>query len=127
MIACSCTTRQPLLPSERILWDLDKEPGQPLELATDGSPIRRRQSRMEVFEIRSLGDNGRCVLTGPLGIVDRLEIDTIREAALHAQFCSQEGEAVLRIFNVDVTLRNERPIPPARQDLTNQSWRQNWF
>jgi hypothetical protein len=94
MIACSCTTRQPLLPSERILWDLDKEPGQPLELAIDGSPIRRRQSRMEVFEIRPLGGDGRCVLTGPLGIVERLGIDTIREAALHAQFCAHQEEAI---------------------------------
>ncbi len=82
---------------------------------------------MEVFEIRLLGDNGRCVLTGPLGIVDRLEIDTIREAALHAQSCTHEGDAVLRLFNADDTLRSERPIPPARQDLTNESWRQNWF
>ena len=49
---------------------------------------------MEVFEIRSLGDNGRCVLTGPLGIVDRLEIDTIREAALHAQFFAHQEEAI---------------------------------
>ena len=82
---------------------------------------------MEVFEIRPLGDDSRCVLTGPLGIVDRLEIDTIREAALHAQFCAHGNDAVLRFFNADDTLRNERPIPPARQDLTNQSWRQNWF
>lgn len=66
---------------------------------------------MEIYEIRPTGEGKRCILTGPLGIVDRLEIDTIREAALHAQFCAGTREAILRTFNPDGSLRDERPIP----------------
>jgi hypothetical protein len=51
------------------------------------------------------------VLSGPLGIVEQLEIDTIREAALHAQFCAGTREAILRTFNADGTIRDERAIP----------------
>jgi hypothetical protein len=65
---------------------------------------------MEIYEIRPTGEGKRCAVSGPLGIVDRLEIDTIREAALHAKFCAGTSEAILRIFNVDGSLRNERPI-----------------
>ncbi len=66
---------------------------------------------MEIYEIRATGEGKRCVLSGPLGIVDSLEIDTIRDAALHAQFCAATEEAVLRTFNADGTLRDERAIP----------------
>ncbi len=67
---------------------------------------------MEIYEIRPTGEGKRCVLSGPLGIVDQLEIDTIREAALHAQFCAGGNDATLRTFNADGTLRDERAILP---------------
>jgi hypothetical protein len=71
---------------------------------------------MEIYEIRPTGEGKRCFLSDPLGIVDNLEIDTIREAALHAQFCAGGREAILRTFNADGALRDERAIPPKRRD-----------
>jgi hypothetical protein len=52
---------------------------------------------IEIYEIHPLPDGKRCVLTGPLGAVERLELDSIREAALHAQACAQGNEALLRL------------------------------
>jgi hypothetical protein len=49
---------------------------------------------VEIYEIRPTGEGKRRVLSGTLGIVDSLEIDTIREAALHAQFCAGAREAI---------------------------------
>jgi hypothetical protein len=66
---------------------------------------------MEIYEIRPSGEGTRCVLSGPLGIVDCLEIDSVTEAALHAQFCAGGNDAILRTFETDGALRDERPIP----------------
>ncbi len=82
---------------------------------------------MEVYEIRPLGDGGRVELAGPLGIVERMEVDSAREAALHAQSCAMGGEAVLRIYHPDGTLKNERSIPPKKSAGTNLSTRLPWF
>ncbi len=67
---------------------------------------------MEIYEIRPTGKGKRCVLSGPLGIVEWLEIDTIAAAALHAQFCAGGNDAILRTYESDGTLRDERAIPP---------------
>ncbi len=75
------------------------------------SPERALVNAMEIYEIRPTGEGKRCVLSGPLGIVESMEIDTIREAALHTQFCAGTREAILRTFNLDGTLRDERAIP----------------
>ena len=82
---------------------------------------------MKTYDIHPLPDGVRCVLIGPLGAVDRLELDSIREAALHAQACALGNEALLRVFNLDGTLKNERAIPERVSGLTNSSFRQQWF
>ncbi len=81
---------------------------------------------MEPFTIRPL-PGGTVELTGPLGIVDRLELGTAREAALHAQFCAMGEEATLHLLNEDGTLKNERPIPPRKRDITDTTRHQRWF
>ncbi len=69
---------------------------------------------MEIYEIRPTGVGKRCVLSGPLGIVDSLVIESITAAALHAQFCAGGNDAILRTYEVDGALRNERTIPPRK-------------
>jgi hypothetical protein len=68
---------------------------------------------MEIYTIRILDESGACELTGDLGIVDKCRFDSQREAALHAQFCAQGNPALLRILEMDGTLKSEREIPPA--------------
>jgi hypothetical protein len=83
---------------------------------------------MEIFEIRPTGDDKRCVLSGPLGMVDRMEIESIRAAALHAQFCAEGRDAILRTYATDGTLRDERPIPPRKPELYQPGGtRSTWF
>ena len=83
---------------------------------------------MEIYEIRPM-QCGRVGLTSPLGIVDCLELDTAREAALHAQYCAQDNEAVLRLYNADGTVTNERPIPPPKSNdpAMGHGARSQWF
>lgn len=84
---------------------------------------------MQTFEIRPTGQGKRCVLSGPLGIVDSLEIDTINEAALHAQYCAAGNDAILRTFEADGTLRDVRPIPPRAVNCihSNAVGKSTWF
>jgi hypothetical protein len=72
---------------------------------------------------------GRWELSGPLGIVDRLELDSLREAALHAQSCAQGEEALLRVFRADGSLKTERRIPeePPRPPKMNAIRPSSWF
>lgn len=67
---------------------------------------------MEIYEIRPSGEGKQCVLSGQLGIVDSMQVESVTAAALHAQFCAQGNDAVLRTYAPDGTLRDERAIPP---------------
>ena len=52
-------------------------------------------------------------------MINRLELDTIREAAIHAQSCAVGTKAVLKLSNTDGTLKNEHPIPHRRREIVN--------
>lgn len=68
---------------------------------------------MEIYTLRMIDATGQCQLSGPLGIVSEAVFESVKDAALHAQFCAQGNDATLRVMRPDGSLRDERPIPPA--------------